>query len=164
MSRHEWLFMDWYVADSVWVAGGPLHGLGGSGPLLRMAGMSPIFNQFYLHTYVMYILWFFCIFLPFNLYLKHFKTQYQINQTRVYIVNTNFLPLRFINFLLNIVSRSPSSSHCLLVVMPSLNQTAPSDETIQNVKKKSEQAIFWLWWIQMQYIMLFKAEQIQWQI
>jgi len=27
--------------------------------------------------------------------------------------------------------------------MPSLNQTAPSDETIQNViKKKSEQAIF----------------------
>jgi hypothetical protein len=30
--------------------------LGGSGPLLRMAGMSPIFNQFYLHTYAMYIL------------------------------------------------------------------------------------------------------------
>ena len=94
--------------------------------------MHPIIYPFNLHTCTFHDI--FCIFLPFNLYLKHIKTQYQINQTRVYIANTNFLPLHFINFLLDIVSRSPSFSHCLPVVMPSLNQTAPSDETIQDVK------------------------------
>ena len=52
--------------------------LGGSGPLLRMAGMSPIFYWFYLHTYVIYILWHFLYFLPFTLNLKHFRTQYHI--------------------------------------------------------------------------------------
>jgi hypothetical protein len=41
--------------------------LGGSGPLLCMAGISPIFYSFYLHIYVMYA-WYLCIFLPYTLF------------------------------------------------------------------------------------------------
>jgi hypothetical protein len=36
--------------------------LGVSGPLLSMAGMSPLFYSFILHTYIRYTLRYFCIF------------------------------------------------------------------------------------------------------
>jgi hypothetical protein len=46
----------------------PQNILGGSGPLLCMAGMSPMFHSFHLYIYAI-----FCIFLPFTLYIKHLK-------------------------------------------------------------------------------------------
>ena len=44
--------------------------IGGSGPLLYMAGMSPLFYSFYLHTYT---LWCICIFLQFTVLCINMK-------------------------------------------------------------------------------------------